>query len=60
MLHIAKELGGAWQCLYFFMVIPRPFRDAVYNWVARNRYGWFGKQDMCMAPEKDIEDRFLD
>jgi len=58
-LRIARCLSGAWPLLYAFIGIPRPFRDWVYAWVARNRYRWFGKSDVCRVPTPDIKARFL-
>lgn len=58
-LRIARRLGGAWPLLYGFIIIPQPIRDGVYNWIARNRYRWFGKKDQCMIPSPDLKSRFL-
>ncbi len=58
-LQIFKHLGGGWHLLRAFAVIPRPVRNAVYDWIARNRYRWFGKQDACMVPTPEIRSRFL-
>lgn len=58
-LHIVRQLTGFWPVMYVFIVIPRPFRNAVYNWIARNRYRWFGKKDQCMIPSPEIKHRFL-
>jgi predicted DCC family thiol-disulfide oxidoreductase YuxK len=41
-------------------VVPRPLRDLVYDWVARNRYRWFGKRDACMVPTPELRARFVD
>ncbi|MFQ5544086.1 MAG: thiol-disulfide oxidoreductase DCC family protein [Nitrospiria bacterium] len=49
-LAIARHLGGVWSFLYFFSVIPRPLRDRVYTFVARNRYRWFGRHKTCVLP----------
>jgi predicted DCC family thiol-disulfide oxidoreductase YuxK len=59
-LHVFKRLGGLWPLLYVFIVIPKPIRDIIYAWVARNRYKWFGKKDQCMIPTPELEERFLD
>jgi predicted DCC family thiol-disulfide oxidoreductase YuxK len=40
--------------------IPKPIRDGVYDWVARNRYRWFGRLDQCLVPVPDVQDRFID
>lgn len=59
-LRIARKLKGAWPILYVLIVIPIPVRDTVYNWVARNRYRWFGKQDTCRLPTPELRARFVD
>jgi len=43
-----------------FGLVPRPIRDAVYDWVARHRYGWFGKHDTCRLPTPEERAVFLD
>nr|WP_247681765.1 thiol-disulfide oxidoreductase DCC family protein [Paenibacillus sp. Marseille-P2973] len=59
-LRIARRLRFPWPLMYLFIVIPRPLRDAVYGWIAANRYRWFGKDDACMMPTPDIRKRFLE
>ena len=59
-LLIAKSLSGGWPLLGIFMGLPKGFRDTVYEWVARNRYQWFGKMDSCMIPTEADKDKFLD
>ncbi len=58
-LKIARRLNGAWPLLYGFMIVPRFFRDFVYDWIAANRYKWFGKQDACRLPTPELKQRFL-
>lgn len=58
-LRIARRLDGAWPLLYAFIVIPRPLRDAVYAWIARHRYRWFGRLETCPLPDPGLADRFL-
>lgn len=59
-LHIAKKLDGLWHLLFLFILIPRPIRDSVYQYVARNRYKWFGKKEAsCTLPSPEIRNRFL-
>jgi predicted DCC family thiol-disulfide oxidoreductase YuxK len=41
------------------MVIPKFIRDAVYDFIARNRYSWFGKKDQCMIPTAELKSKFL-
>jgi predicted DCC family thiol-disulfide oxidoreductase YuxK len=58
-LRIAKRLTGGWKLLYVLIFVPRFIRDAVYKLVARNRYRIWGKQDNCMVPTPDVQERFL-
>jgi predicted DCC family thiol-disulfide oxidoreductase YuxK len=59
-LRIARRLGFPWVLGYGLMIVPRPLRDAIYDLVARRRYGWFGRRETCMVPGPGIRDRFLD
>ena len=58
-LEIAKHLDGKWKYLYIFKIVPRFIRDAIYMYISKNRYKFFGKKDTCMTHSKEIEDRFL-
>lgn len=58
-LRIARELRAPWSWLTVFRIVPRPLRDAVYDFIARYRYRWFGRQDVCMLPRADLAPRFL-
>jgi predicted DCC family thiol-disulfide oxidoreductase YuxK len=58
-LKVAKHLGGGWKLLYAFIIIPTFIRDPIYNFIARNRYKWFGKKEECMIPTKELKERFL-
>ena len=59
-LKLSRLLGGWYQLLLLGYILPRFFRDWLYNIVAKNRYRWFGKKDQCMLPSKGFENRFLD
>jgi len=59
-LHIAARLNGLWSLTKVFLVVPRKIRDRVYDWIARNRFDWFGKKDVCWKPEEQLQNRFLD
>lgn len=59
-LEIARQLSGLWPALYVFKIVPRFIRDAVYDWIAHNRYRFFGKKDACMIPTPDLKSRFID
>lgn len=57
-IEVAAQLGGIWSFTPILRVFPRFLRNAVYNWVARNRYRWFGKREQCMLPRPEWKDRF--
>lgn len=56
-LRIAGLFKGAWQLLRILWA--RPLRDVLYNFVARNRYAWFGKAESCLVPTPELTARFL-
>ena len=58
-LRIASHFGGLWPMMKVFLIVPPFIRDAVYDWIARNRYKWFGKKPTCMIPEKRVDHLFL-
>jgi len=55
-----SELGGSWRWVTVLKIVPRFIRDAIYNFVARNRYRWFGKFSTCRLPLPGERLRFLD
>jgi predicted DCC family thiol-disulfide oxidoreductase YuxK len=59
-LHVLGRLGTGWSFLRAGRVLPRAFRDALYNLVARNRYRVFGKYEACLMPEEKHRKKFLD
>lgn len=58
-LRISRQLRGLWPLCYVFILVPKFIRDGVYNWIARNRYKWFGVRQQCMIPTPAIKERFL-
>ncbi|MCB9639334.1 MAG: thiol-disulfide oxidoreductase DCC family protein [Myxococcales bacterium] len=58
-LRIARKLTFPWFLLSVFFVIPRFLRDPVYNFIGRNRYRWFGKEEVCRIPTPELKQRFL-
>ena len=59
-LQIAKHLRGGYPLLSVFFILPKFFRDWVYDIIARNRYKWFGKKDSCMIPTPELKALFID
>jgi len=59
-LQIAKQLSGMYPLCSLFFVFPVSFRDWVYDFVAKNRYKWFGKKESCMIPTPELKALFID
>lgn len=59
-LYLSKRLKGGYPLLFGFIIVPAFMRNWVYDWVARNRYKWFGKKDSCLIPSKEMRERFVD
>lgn len=58
-LKIMNKFGGFWKLTQVFILIPESVRNIVYDFIAKNRYKWFGKKEACMIPSKNISDKFL-
>lgn len=58
-LRIAKRMPGLWPLFTVFLIVPPFLRDGIYEWVAKNRYRWFGRQESCRMPEPGLKTRFL-
>jgi predicted DCC family thiol-disulfide oxidoreductase YuxK len=58
-LRIARHLRAPWSWLGIFALVPRPIRDAMYRFLAKNRYRWFGTTETCRVPTAELRARFL-
>lgn len=58
-MKIAKELGGFLSLISLFSFLPDWLSNSVYDYVARNRYKWYGKKDQCMLPTPEMKAKFL-
>jgi predicted DCC family thiol-disulfide oxidoreductase YuxK len=59
-LEVARRLGGVWALFAAAgRLMPKGWRDAIYDWVQRNRIGWFGARQTCLMPTPDVAARFL-
>lgn len=59
-LLVAKQLSGGWPLLSAFIIVPRFISDAVYNFIANNRYKWFGKKTECWVPSPALQSKFIE
>ncbi len=58
-LHIAKNLDFPIKLMAIFFIIPGFVRNCVYNFIAKNRYTWYGKKDACMIPTPELQAKFI-
>lgn len=56
---LALRLPAPWRWLAVVRVVPRPWRDGAYGWIARNRYRLMGKRRTCMIPTPETRARFI-
>jgi predicted DCC family thiol-disulfide oxidoreductase YuxK len=59
-LEIAKNLGGVFHFGTIFKLIPTGLRNLLYDYIARNRYLWYGKKESCLVPTLELKSKFLE
>ena len=59
-LKIATNLKFPINLMAGFFIVPTSIRDLLYNYIAKNRYNWFGKRESCMIPTPELKSKFLD
>ncbi|MFW2348157.1 MAG: thiol-disulfide oxidoreductase DCC family protein [Wenyingzhuangia sp.] len=58
-LIVAKHLKGLYPLLFVCYIIPKPLRDTLYDFIAKNRYRWFGKKNKCGIEIPEFKSKFL-
>ena len=58
-LKISKNLKSFVKLRYPLIILPRPIRDFFYDLIAKNRYKFFGRRDICRIPTEEERDKFL-
>jgi predicted DCC family thiol-disulfide oxidoreductase YuxK len=56
----ARDLGGIWRLGLAAKLLPRAVRNWIYDFVARNRYKWFGRYETCPIPTLEQRVKFVD
>ncbi|PZX92659.1 thiol-disulfide oxidoreductase [Flavobacterium aquariorum] len=59
-LQIARSLGGIFSFGTALKVIPTGIRNYLYDYIAKNRYDWYGKKESCMIPTPELKIKFLE
>ncbi|MFD0892236.1 DUF393 domain-containing protein [Luteolibacter ambystomatis] len=58
-LELMRALGFPFNLALVLAIVPKRWLDALYRWIARNRYHWFGKADHCSLPEQAVVRRLV-
>ena len=58
-LEIIQDLGGIYNLLIIFKILPEKLRNYIYDYIAKNRYKWYGKKESCMIPTPELKTKFL-
>lgn len=58
-LKIAKNLSGIISIIGYFNFLPDFIKNSLYDYIAKNRYKWFGKKESCMLPSSELKAKFL-
>jgi predicted DCC family thiol-disulfide oxidoreductase YuxK len=59
-LKIASKLIFPSNLVSIFLIIPPFIRNWVYDFIAKNRYKWYGKKEQCMIPTRELKAKFLE
>lgn len=59
-LEIAKDLSGIFYFGALFSILPTSFNNYIYDYIAKNRYKWYGKKETCLIPTKELQAKFLE
>ena len=59
-LKIAYRLRFPFNFLSLLLIIPPFIRNMVYDYIAKNRYNWYGKKEQCMIPTPELKAKFLE
>lgn len=58
-IEISEDLGGIYSLISIFKIFPEKFRNYIYDYIATNRYKWYGKKESCMIPTPELKAKFL-
>ncbi|GAA3756313.1 thiol-disulfide oxidoreductase DCC family protein [Flavobacterium ginsengiterrae] len=58
-IEIAQDLGGIYNLAVVFKIFPEKIRNYIYDYIAKNRYKWYGKKESCMIPTPELKAKFL-
>ena len=61
LVQVLSRFSWPWRLVAGMLrVVPRAVRDAGYRMIARNRYAWFGRKELCLIPVPEQRARFVE
>ncbi len=57
LIELARALGGIWHLARIAVLVPRPLRDVVYQWIADRRQRLAAISASCTLPDGDVKTR---
>lgn len=58
-IFVLNDMGLPYSLALVFLALPDLLRDFIYDFIAKNRYRFFGKKDLCRLPTPEERNRFL-
>ncbi len=58
-LYLLKKIKKLKFIWILGFLTPKFIRDGIYNFIAKNRYKWFGKYESCLIPDEKIKSKFI-
>jgi predicted DCC family thiol-disulfide oxidoreductase YuxK len=56
---VIKHLSSSVKLLLLFNFIPTNIKNLLYDYIAKNRYKWYGKMEVCMIPLDEVTSKFI-
>lgn len=56
---IINYLSSSVKLLLLFNFVPTSIKNLLYDFIAKNRYKWYGKNEQCVMPSEDIIGKFI-
>lgn len=58
--YLLEALGGIWTLARLLRLVPEALLNRLYDFVAANRYNWFGRHDTCPIPTAAERAKFIE
>ena len=57
-MRISKDMKGWYSIVGYFSFLGKS-ANLIYDFIAKNRYKWYGKKESCMIPTPELKSKFL-